>query len=715
MSAGHVDSGGGGIAIGPGASLTDNRKYEYHLPAAPPGGPPFVVPYPPNPLFTGREAELARIGALLDSGAAVAVVGTGGLGKTQLAAEYALAARARYPGGVFWLNMEQPEGIAGQVADLAGPRGLNLPAAPALDFQGKRDAVRAAWEEPVARLLIFDNLEDLAVWREWRPKGGGSRVLITSRRQPWGATSGVEALPLPPLGRPASQELLLSPRAKGKKTTAAALLAGPATATDADAICEALGDLPLALALAGAYLETTPSATLARYRADIEAAPLARLETPLDEPLPTGHEASILKTFALSYDKLDANKPDDALARTLLHRAALLAPAPIPRRLLLRAAGLDPADAYAQEQADHALRRLAALGLIEDLGDEGVRLHRLLAAYARHRASAPAEDSAAVEQALIDEVQALNMEVFLLRSRPYLSHLQQAAEDAKQRQDESAVSLLNSLGRLLQAQGDLAGAQSYYEYALEICKQALDPNHPRTATSLNNLGTLLQDQGDLAGALQYYKRALAIREQTLGPLHPDTAQSLDNLGVLRLSQSDTDAAWEYFQRARDIRALALDQNDPANAISLTNLGMLSCDEGDLEEAAPLLKAALALREQTLEPNHPAIAISLNNLGYLLQMQGDLEGARLYHIRALAIWKQALGPTHPNTARSLNNLGALLYAEGNLAAARPLAEGALTIVEQVLGPNHPRTQFYRENLAALLDKLKETGEEPIEQP
>ncbi|HET7077756.1 MAG TPA: hypothetical protein VFM49_09950, partial [Chloroflexia bacterium] len=128
MSVGAVDSGGGGIAIGPGATVHDQRRYEYHLPATPSSAPPFVVPYPRNPLFTGRDAELARLTEWLDAGQCVAVVGTGGLGKTQLAAEYAHVARDRYPGGVFWLNMEKAEGIAGQVAALAGPGGLNLPA-----------------------------------------------------------------------------------------------------------------------------------------------------------------------------------------------------------------------------------------------------------------------------------------------------------------------------------------------------------------------------------------------------------------------------------------------------------------------------------------------------------------------------------------------------------------------------------------------------------
>jgi tetratricopeptide (TPR) repeat protein len=700
-----------------GGHVYDQRSF--HLPAAPPAAPAFVVPYPHNPLFTGRDVELVRLGEWLDSGQCVAVVGTGGLGKTQLAAEYALAARNRYPGGVFWLNMEQPEGIAGQVAALAGPGGLNLPAAPALDFAGKVAAVRAAWTEPVARLLIFDNLEDPAVWREWRPTSGGARVLLTSRRQTWTATSGVRPLVLPALPRAAGQELLLAPRAAARATTPAALLTDPATASEADAICEALGDLPLALALAGAYLEATPSVTLARYRAVIEAAPLARLEIELEDTLPTGHAASILHTFALSYDKLDASKPGDALARTLLHCAACLAPAPIPRHLLLRAAELDPADAFAQEDADHALRRLAALGLIEDLGaegvrlaalghiealgGEGVRLHRLLAAYARHRAADPAHDAAAVETALVAQFAADEAAGNAWSGHEYLEHLRYVVKQAGPRTDARIATLCHSLAEVLYEMGDWNTAGRLHERALAIREQILGPAHPDTAESLNELAVILQEQGDLARARPYLERALAIREQNLGPTHPTTSGSLNDLGLVLQLQGDLAGARPYYERAVAIREQTLGPDHPTTANTLNNLGLLLQQQGDFAAARPYLERALAITQQTLGPTHPRTAISLHNLGFMLREQGDLAGARPYFERALAITQQTLGPAHPDTAYSLNSLGRLLQAQGDLAGARAYLERALAIREQALGPTHPMTAISLHNLGTLLDE------------
>ena len=124
-------------------------KLTIQLPHAP-AGPAFQTPYPPNPLFTGRTDELDALAAiLLDPQAQTAallpaITGLGGIGKTQLAAEFTHRYRDRFPGGIFWLNMAQPETVAGQVAACAGPGGLDLPDWPALDFEARLAAEASA-------------------------------------------------------------------------------------------------------------------------------------------------------------------------------------------------------------------------------------------------------------------------------------------------------------------------------------------------------------------------------------------------------------------------------------------------------------------------------------------------------------------------------------------------------------------------------------------
>ena len=667
------------------------------------------LPYRRNASFVGRADEIAAVTAALAAGRAVAVTGTGGLGKTQLAVEVAGAAveAGTYPGGVWWVPMAAPDAVAGRVAALGGPDGLALPGWQEGQPDANRALVQRAWATPTVRLLIFDNLEDPQLWQQWRPAAGsGCRVLITARRGQWSHRSGVQAVPLSPLAGAESRELLLAPRAMRQQTSVAALLAEGVTADAADAIVAAVGGLPLALALAAIYLEENTGVSVARYRTLLAAQIVAHpsLNDALIDDLPTGHAPSIAATFALSYDQLDPAAPTDALALRLLHAAAAAAPEPIPRRLLYRAEAANPAedDPLPPEQADPALARLSALGLLDELPDTALRLHRLLAAYVQTRPQ-PGDDAALrLEAALNAEVYAINMAGYPLAGTPYLPHLRHAAAAAADpRGDAAAAALLTNLAYLLEAQGDYAAARPLFERALAIREATLGPHHPTTAQSLNNLAYLLEAQGDYAAARPLFERALAIREATLGPHHPDTALSLNNLAALLDTQGDYVAARPLYERALAIREAALGPRHPDTAQSLNNLAELLRAQGDYVAARPLYERALAIREAALGPRHPDTAQSLNNLAALLRAQGDYAAARPLFERALAIYEATLGPTHPDTAMGLNNLAALLDTQGDYVAARPLYDRAVAIGEQALGPDHPDTRLYRANRDALV--------------
>ncbi|HMA37371.1 MAG TPA: tetratricopeptide repeat protein, partial [Chloroflexia bacterium] len=512
----------------------------------------FRVPYPRDPFFVGREKELSTLDEALrretrGHGVLPILVGPAGIGKTRLAAEFAYRVRDRFPGGIFWLAMDPPEGVAAQVAALGGPDALNLPGATTLPLADQVAAVRAAWQESIPRLLVFDNLADPALLDQWRPRGGGTRVLATSRLPTWDSTGEARPLVLAPLERGADQELLLTPRALELGVSVAQLLADPGQRRAADAISRELNNLPLALTLAGTYLKTYSGVSLDQYLGQLQAGRAA--PPPVEAEGPPGPSPSLDAAFALSYDRLDPRQDVDSLAQTLLQRAAQCAPAPIPRRLLVRAAGLDPDAAPAAALAGQALDRLAALGLLEPLPEGELRLHPLLAAAVRRRALDPAGDTAAVEAALIAEVRIVRQAGYPLAGRPYLPHLRHAVAAAEPRGDATAAALLNTLGTLLQDQGDYAAARPLLERALTIYEATLGPTHRDTVASLNNLALLLQVQGDYAGARPLYERALTISEATLGPTHPDTAVGLNNLAGLLQDQGDYAVARPLYERA----------------------------------------------------------------------------------------------------------------------------------------------------------------------
>jgi len=709
---------------------------------------PTLAPLPPgsrapnrSATFVGRQPDLRAIAAALKGGQttaihqAASVHGLGGVGKTTVAAEFVHRYGAYFAGGVFWLSFATPATIPAEIAQCGGEGGLQLrPDFHTLDLPEQVAAVQRAWAEEIPRLLVFDNVDTddgEALVQQYRPATGGCRVLITSRRGVWDAGLGITALPLGVLPRAESIALLRRFRANLSES-------------DADAIAQELGDLPLALHLAGSFLK--------KYAATGQGNPATFLEQVRDpkllaHPALTGratgtawsyHERSVARAFALSYERLSPDDTTDALALALLSRAAHFAPGEaIPRNLL--SATVDTED---ELLATDARERLTTLGLVEDDEESGTTLHRLLAAFVLESAQ-DAAAQAAVEQTMIRVAYDLNTKGIpapLLALQPHLRHVTAAAmartdersarlcnesgyhlklighysgarlyvgralavrEQVLGQQHPDTAQSLNNLGSLLIDLGDLALARCYLERALAIWEAMLGPTHPDTAQSLNNLGYLLQAQGDLAAARPYYARALDIREQVLGPLHPDTAQSLNNLGYLLDNMGNRSGARPLYERALAIREQALGLQHPDTARSLNNLGMLLRDLDKLAAARPYLERALDIHEQELGPLHPHTAQSLNNLGMLLRDLGDLPRARPYLERALAVREQVLGPLHPDTAQSLNNLGYLLDNMGNRSGARPLYERALAIRERVFGPEHPDTAISLNNLGALL--------------
>lgn len=84
------------------------------------------LPFRPNPHFVGREAEARTLARAMQAGqtAAIgqtmAVSGLGGIGKTQLAVEFAHRYGGYFAGGVLWINATDPQGIAAEIVACGG-------------------------------------------------------------------------------------------------------------------------------------------------------------------------------------------------------------------------------------------------------------------------------------------------------------------------------------------------------------------------------------------------------------------------------------------------------------------------------------------------------------------------------------------------------------------------------------------------------------------
>jgi tetratricopeptide (TPR) repeat protein len=664
------------------------------------------MPWAHNPLFVGREEDLKALALQLKAGETSAVgqvetaaaTGLGGIGKTQLASEFVHCYGRFFAGGVFWMSFADPGAVPAEV--VACGRSLNLHSSfDALTLEQQVRLVEEAWQNPLPRLLVFDNCEEEGLLQRWRPRFGGSRVLVTSRRQEWDPVLGVRTVPLTTLPRPASIELLRRFRPDI-----------PETEPVLDSIAEELGDLPLALHLAGSFLQ--------EYRASSFGQPTTYLESLRQTDLlthpslqgrgstisPTGHERHVGRTFALSFERLDPDDETDALSIDLLARAAWFACGePIPRLLLLKTVHASSDGLAASLLAEDAIRRLIDLGLLEANNRNDLLMHRLVAAWARGITKSN-KARIAVEETILQEATTSNETrnpALLLAWQP---HLRNVTDRAMEREDRMAARLCNELGTHLWQAGDYSGARFYLEKSVALHKGLSASESSEMGRSLHLLGLVCHDQGDYPVARPLLEESLRIRENVLGSEHPDTAYSLNDIGVLMGSQGDFKGARSYHERALAIREKILGLEHPDTALSLSNLGSLFQALGNYEEARSYFERALMIRETVLGTEHPDIASSFNNLGSLFQVLGNYEEARSYFERALMVWEKILGTEHPDTASSFNNLGTVFMALGNYEEARFYYERALVIQEKVLGAEHPDIATSFSNLGSLFSAL-----------
>jgi tetratricopeptide (TPR) repeat protein len=467
----------------------------------PPGS---SLPFGRNALFTGRVAPLLALAqALVHDRAATALVtqaiqGMGGIGKTQLAVEFAHR-YGRFFQGVHWLNAAQPAGLEAQVAACGAE--MLLPLWPQEQPEQVALTLRR-WRQGGPRLVILDNLEDVEAAREWlkRLGGGAARLLVTARRSDWPGYLGLAALPLELFTPGESRDFLRRylPRVSGG---------------DLDALAARLGHLPLALELAGRYLKRRRRLTVAGYLEELRVA-LAHVSMrgwKEEWGSPTTHDLDMAATFALSWEQVK-----DEAARRVFGAAGYCAPnQPLPCELLEGAAGLD------EEACDEALGDLVELGLLEWKADEaGPAIHPLLAEYAR--AQEAGEDALpALAETLASLAESANEQMDQTGSpshfEPFLPHVRPVAEAGEKGEAETAGGLWNGLGYYLDRVADYAGARAAFERALAIDERTFGPDHPNVAIRVNNLGSVLKDLGQLDEARAAFERALTILERSQLP------------------------------------------------------------------------------------------------------------------------------------------------------------------------------------------------------
>ncbi len=566
-----------------GTGNTQNNTFNFATTKSNPPIPDNVPIASPN--FVGRVKELEDIHAKLQGGQGVsvcAVEGMGGLGKSELALQYAKRYRQEYAAR-YWFSLRGVD-LAQAVVTMAS-RYLDLPEA----MQSQTLEAQAEWcwqnwtptEGKV--LVIFDDVTDLAsIPKQARPLADHFQILVTTRKRK--LSSQFADIPLGVISEAEALELLR--KLLGKSRVDREEIA-------AKAICEYLGYLPLGVELAGRYLQLDEDLRLSDYQQRLT---IADESLDLQETEEINAARGVIAAFELSWQELSAGTGKVAML------LGLFAPADIAWGLVEEVA----AALICERDLREGRKQLNNLYLIRAVDQDRTRfaMHSLTRQFLQWKLAQDSNTNCLFRETFVMSLLGIAKKIpqsptrdLIARVAPAITHLDMLSRemlDDIPNLEENLFWAFDGIARFYYGQGLYTLAEAPLQRSLIALKEKLGDLHLDVATSLNNLALLYNSQGRYEETEPLYQQALALRQELLGNHHPDVANSLNNLATLYNS------------------------------------------EGRYEEAEPLYLQALALSQELLGDRHPSIANSLNNLAELYHSQGRYEEAELLYLQSLDI-------------------------------------------------------------------------------
>ncbi|MFI8489550.1 FxSxx-COOH system tetratricopeptide repeat protein [Streptomyces rubrogriseus] len=637
-----------------------------------------------NPDFAGRETEIARLReSLLTESKAVpqALHGMGGVGKTQLALEYAHRFADQYD-VVWWIDAEQPDEIPVHYTELANRLGLAKPDA------GAEANARALLSHLGTRerwLLILDNAEDPAQVEPWLAQGPG-HTLITSRNPNWAGTA--RATPLNVFTRTDSLTYL-----QGR--------AGSMDDEQADTLAADLGDLPLALAQAAGVI-ANGGVSLDLYH-QLLVTNTTQILAKGDAP---GYPAPVAATVTIAVDRLTDRHPDSV---ALLRLVALLGPEPIrntwlesvrPRLTTIPGAPDDPMWLH------EALSPLSRYGLART-EPQSFQIHRLTQAVLRDQflpdqsAAMRKDATALLSAANPGDPQSPDNWPGWAALTPHLT----AHHLAPTEQPELRPTLLDAAHYLIRS-GQTRTARDLAATAHTAWATTMGEDHPDTLTSAQFLGHATADLGEHAEARRIIEDTLTRRRRTLGDDHPDTLQSANDLANVLDNLGEHTESRRIIEDTLTRRRRTLGDDHPHTLQSAHNLAASLHHLGEHTESRRILEDTLTRQRRTLGDDHPDTLQSAHSIAASLHSLGEHTESVRMDQETLARLRRILGDDHPDTLQSAHNLAVTLHDLGEHTKARRIIEDTLTRQRRTLGDDHPHTLQSAHNLAVTLHSLRQ---------
>jgi len=617
----------------------------------------WYMPYRRNAFFTGREDILQLLGDtfLAQHSSPVprlplALSGLGGVGKSQIALEYAYRYREHYH-TVLWLHAASYQGLIADVTAVADL--LDLPGTDAAKPEQFIEALKERLTQLTRWLIIFDNIENLQMLEGFLPAEIKGHLLLTTRSQNTGTHA--HRIAVEPLDNNTGAELLLH-RAKLISIESTLEHMAAADAATARSLSADMGGLPLALDQAGAYVEETAvslSEYVTRYQEE-HSYLLNRRGSLVSEY--SEHPIPVAATFMLSFEKAGEQHP---LATDILRFCAFLQPDAIPEELFQ----YDDSFRYGTTAFDEGKEALYRYSLIKrNIQDRTYSMHRL------------------VQAVLIDDM----------------------LPDLQKQWRERVLRTVNAAFPKAKPQ-EWGRCERLVSHALNCATWTADKLTPtaEAATLFHKAGKYLQERGRYSVAETLLARVLSIYEQHFDIEHPDTASALHDLAFNYFMQYKYGQSEPLYQQALAIQEKNLEAGHPAITRSLNHLALLYVMQGNYGLAESLIRRVLSIQTKNLEAGHADTTNTALTLAFLFFRQGKYRKTELSFLIA-AEFEEIMDT---NATAPLLPLVVFLNRRGEHELADQVYQYVLSIEEERLGATHPHIQ---ETKRVFTDYMKSIG-------
>lgn len=624
--------------------------------------------------YTYRNDFILKILEKLKENKVAVITGLGGIGKTQLAANYITNYINEYK-LIGWINASDAVSIQNSYIELVEKLDLGF-----LDTNINQNTILRYvknWLENNDKwLIVYDNIKNPKELNELLPNPINGHVIITSQNAKWSKFN--PTIEVTKLTNGESINFLMKRAEKDYENSMEELVL-------------LLDNFPLALEHAASYVHKT-SRSFSYYLNKFKSRKVEMLNK---AKKPEDYNHTIATTWEIALDEIKENCPD---AIEFLYFISFLAPDDIPLEMLKleKESDINIIEILRDDfRIDDVIENLLNYSLISCNNNctNMINIHRLVQIVVRYKLSQEIKEEWCknviniFNQIFIDDRNDLSSQSHFKELLPHAIQVIENAINLGIKNKELAF-LCENVGLLLNEIADYSKAIKILRYGLNIGKKIFDYNSKDIAKHIINLGLAEKLSGNISEGIRYYNKAVNIYEKLNLTCSREYAQLINNIGRVKMDQGKYEESYVLILKSFNILKSLNTEYNIENIVILSNLALSLEHIGNIDDSIRYNRKILKILKRNNIKESQAMATCLNNLSTCLWKKGKFKSALVLSFRSVKIEESVFGDRHPIVALYYSNLANLLIYKGDLLQARSYIVKAFKINKYIYGMEHP---------------------------